>query len=86
MTVQDILEHSLKRSDDEAGSAAFILSLILISMGTTQFCDQVFRELFAPLNRNFMDTSAKPTLRAKCATALRFVLALLATKVFILLT
>ena len=72
ITIQDLLEHGLKRSDDETGSAAFTLSLVLISMGSTDYCDDIFRELFVQLDRTLMDTGAKPAVRAKCATALRF--------------
>ncbi|XP_017461287.1 PREDICTED: interferon-related developmental regulator 2-like, partial [Rhagoletis zephyria] len=70
ITVQDILEHGLKRADDEAGAAAVILSLVLITLGSTDYCDELYRELFPTLDRLFMDTKAKPHVRAKCATAL----------------
>ena len=69
--MHDILEHGLKRSDEESGYAANILSLIMISMGTSDFCNDIFRELFGLLNRIMIDPAAKPAVRAKCATALR---------------
>ena len=74
ITIQDILEHGLKRSDDEVGHAAHLLSLVLITMGTSDYCDEIFRELFALLNRTLMDTTANPIVRSKCAIALRLVL------------
>lgn len=70
ITIQDILEHGLKRSDDEVGHAAHLLSLVLITMGTSDYCDEIFRELFALLNRTLMDTTANPIVRSKCAIAL----------------
>ena len=73
MTMQDILEHSLKRSDDETGVAAFTLNLLLITMGTSNVCDEIFRDLFVHLDRVFMDNGVKPAIRAKCATSLRYV-------------
>lgn len=74
MTIQDIVEHALKRADDESVSAAHTLSLMLVTMGSdSTFGDDIFRELFDQLNRILLDQSAKPAIRAKCATALRFV-------------
>lgn len=70
--MEDILEHSLKRADEEAGSAATTLSLLLITMGTSDFSNDIFRSLYAHLERLFLDPSAKATVRAKCAVALRY--------------
>lgn len=70
-TFQDIIEHGLKRGGDEAGFAAQILSLILITLGDTIYCDELFRVTYDQLERILINPTAKPLTRSKCATALR---------------
>lgn len=70
VTIQDILERALKRSQDEANYAALALSHLLITLASDDFSDDVFATLYEPLLRLLLDHTGKPLTRANCAVAL----------------
>lgn len=65
------MEHSLKRVDVESDWAVHSFTLILITIGRDAYCDDFFRNVYGQLERTFLDPTAKPEIRSKCATALR---------------
>lgn len=70
MTLQEVIEHGIKRLGDESGSAALILSLTLITIGDE--CDDFFRSIYGHIERILIDPTAKPLVRSRAATALRY--------------
>lgn len=72
LTMLEIVERSLKRSEEEADCAALVLSALLITMAADadDFCEHLFPPLYEPLLRLLADHTAKPSARASCALAL----------------